>query len=1460
MLFHDRQRRQGRMNDPMQTVDEPERQPDVPIPVESMPQHIGRYRVERVLGQGGFGLVYLAHDDQLQRPVAAKVPHRRLVSRPEEAEAYLTEARTVAKLDHPHIVPVYDVGGDEEHPFFIVGKYIEGITLAKRMKDSRPSVAEAVELTATVAETLHYSHKQGIIHRDIKPSNILLDRAGKPFVADFGLALREQDVGAGPRYAGTPAYMSPEQARGEGHRVDGRSDLFSLGIVLYEILTGRRPFCGQTRDEILEQIATLEVRPLRQWDDSIPKELERICLKALSKRAADRYLTAKDMADDLRSFLEESTDEGKSVRRSSVAPAGTVAPGQITTTDTSPLPTPASDSEKLKIVPKGLRSFDAGDADFFLELLPGPRDRGGLPDSIRFWKTRIETTDADNTFSVGLIYGPSGCGKSSLVKAGLLPRLSDGVIALYVAATAAETEGRLLSGLRKRCPALPGNLGLKETLASLRRGQGLPVGKKVLIVLDQFEQWLHARKEEENTELVQALRQCDGGRVQCVVLVRDDFWLAVSRFLKALEVELLEGHNLALVDLFDPLHARKVLAAFGRAYGRLPDNRCQSSKDQNAFLDQAVAGLAQDGKIISVRLALFVEMMKKKLWIPATLKEVGGMEGVGVTFLEETFTASTAPPQHRLHQKAAQAVLKALLPEAGTDIKGHMRSQEELSEASGYASRPREFGDLLRILDSEIRLITPTDPEGKDDADEHTAQAGAKYYQLTHDYLVHSLRAWLTRKQKETRRGRAELLLADRAAVWNTRPENRQLPSLLQWLQIRWLTARKNWTPPERRMMRRAGRVHTSRGIVALLLFGFVSFGGWWTFGALETRARVGNLLTAKTADVPEIIRGLKPYQRWAVPLLRERAAQAGLDEGKRQRVALALLPVDAGQTAYLCEALLAAGGPEEVRAIRAVLHEHAPDAFVRFWLVLTNDKAERSRRLRAASALALSHADDRRWDQVADDLMRCLAGENILLRGWGELLEPVRAQLVPHATRRLAEADAGGFAAYLAMLRAYPEDAAAALSAQLDRSLPATAEQEHKEALARQQAQAAVALLQLGRSARVWPLFHQPGDPTLRTYLIHRCAALGVDLTILENHLLRGEEKDNSIRQGLLLALGEYSADQRAELVSVRGFDQFRKVYWEDSDPGIHSAAEWLLRRWLPGYTLRNQELTKASRKRQPGEITKPRWVVNGLGQTFAVIPAPGKFKVGSPPDEKGRESYEVRREVRIDYAFAMATKLVTVAEFKKCLPKSGPDERLSSGEDTPINAVSWYRAARYCNWLSEQEKIPRDQWCYEPNAKGEYAEGMKVKPNYRSLSGYRLPTEVEWEYACRAGTLTAWAHGSDAKMLGHYAWYLLNSNSMMHPVGSLKPNALGLFDMQGNAWQWCQNVDREELRAGAVPSIIPEINKDIEDVKDTNIRVKRGGSCYLDAVYVRPASRNGGDPPGMDSGTGFRVARTYH
>ena len=266
-------------------------------------ERIGRYRLERRLGKGGFGVVYLGFDEQLLRPVAVKVPHRELITEADDVELYLYEARLVASLDHPHIVPVYDVGSTPDLPIYIVSKFIDGGDLSTSLAEFRRTCIQAAELIATVAEAVHYAHKQGLFHRDLKPGNILIDRAGRPFVVDFGLALKEGDVGTGARFVGTPAYMSPEQARGEGHRVDGRSDIFSLGVVMYEMLLERRPFRAQVRSELLEQIGSLEAQPPRQIDDSVPKELERICLKALAKRASDRYTTATDMAEDLRAWI-----------------------------------------------------------------------------------------------------------------------------------------------------------------------------------------------------------------------------------------------------------------------------------------------------------------------------------------------------------------------------------------------------------------------------------------------------------------------------------------------------------------------------------------------------------------------------------------------------------------------------------------------------------------------------------------------------------------------------------------------------------------------------------------------------------------------------------------------------------------------------------------------------------------------------------------------------------------------------------------------------------------------------------------------------------------------------------------------------------------------------------------------------------------------------------------------------
>jgi serine/threonine protein kinase/formylglycine-generating enzyme required for sulfatase activity len=1476
--------------------------PDAPVPAK-LPVRISRYRVEKLLGRGGFGVVYLAHDEQLQRAVAIKVPHVSQVGSREHADPYLAEAQTVANLEHPHIVPVYDVGSTPEFPFFVVSKYVPGTDLATKLKESRVSCLQAAELVAAVAEALHYAHKKGLVHRDVKPGNILIDAEGKPYLVDFGLALREENVGKGPTYAGTPNYMSPEQARGEGHRVDGRSDIFSLGIVFYELLVGRRPFLADSQLELLQQITVQEPRPPRQWDDAIPRELERICIKALSKRPSERYSTAQDLTGDLRLYLAQISHLALTPPPEAPLSGSKGAEETVAFASTSSARSTAG-TAAVKIVPKGLRSFDAHDADFFLELLPGPRDRDGLPDSLRFWKTRIEETDPDETFGVGLIYGPSGCGKSSLVKAGLLPRLAGRVIPVYVEATPEETETRLLHGLRKRCPGLSTERDLKATLSALRRGEDGISGTKVLVVLDQFEQWLHARRDEENTELVQALRQCDGGRVQAIVMVRDDFWMAATRLMRELEIRLAEGHNSAAADLFTPRHAEKVLAAFGRAFGALPESSREITKDQKLFLEQAVQGLAQEGKVVCVRLALFAEMMKGRPWTTAALKEVGGTEGIGVTFLEETFSTATAPPQHRYHQKAARAVLTSLLPESGSDIKGNMRSHASLLEASGYSTHRRDFDELIRILDSEMRLITPTYPEGGDsDAISGTAcEPRSKYYQLTHDYLVVSLREWLTRKQKETRRGRAELRLADRAALWNAKPENRLLPSAWDFFNIRLFSDKSHWSPPQRTMMRRAGRVHWTRcGLVASCLL-LLTLAGVVVSRRIEENRRgdyaaslVRQLLAADITQVPTIVQKLHDNRGPADRLLRQEEAAAPPGSNQKMHLALALLPVDPGQAHYLGDQLPSAS-PAQFRVLRDALLPYRETLGESLWKLALDAKRTVQPRFQAACALATYSPEDARWKSLSAFVAgRLVKLDASALVDWRETLRPAKQPLIEplarlyrdrrqpeqsriYATETLAEfaadrpdvlfdlladAEPFQFQALFDRLAAHKDRAVALAEDQLGQEPPLAAGEDEQERLAKRQANAAITLFRMGQAGRVWRLLKFQPDPRARSYLVHWLSPLGADPLAIIGRL--GAEPDVTIRRALVLALGEFSEaqfslDQRGPFV-----ERLATLYEHEPDAGLHGAVEWLLRKW--GRADRVQavidKLQSNERQMQARRSRDLRqWYVSTQKHTFVVVDA-GEFRMGSLPSEPQRATTEAAHTRRIGRRIAVAAHEVTKAQWAAFERGAHADYILRTAtmglfvrtDDSPQTGVSWYAAAHYCNWLSEQEGIPKDEWCFEPNPGGAYAAGMRPRENYLTLAGYRLPTEAEWEYACRSGTTTSRYYGLSEALLPNYAWYQANGQNRTWPVASLKPNDLGLFDMLGNAWEWCFDVYVDHPQRTAVVSADAVV---LQTVEDRTARVLRGGAFDVHPQFVRSACRVDTAPANRDAVIGLRPVRT--
>ena len=272
---------------------------------------IGRYQIERLLGQGGFGSVYRAWDDQLARHVAIKVPHPQRFSDPADVEEYLNEARVLGGMDHAAIVPVFDAGRTADGRCFLVSKLIDGTDLATRIQSSRVPPDSAARIVQRIALALEYAHQCGIVHRDIKPANILLDAGGTPFLTDFGLARKRTHAAHRSSRAGTPAYMSPEQARGDADRIDGRSDVFSLGIVLYELLTGCKPFAGPGYDELLHEVLWSEPPPPSDLDLTLDHELDRISLKALRKHPGDRYATAQELADDLDCFLQRHPREDR---------------------------------------------------------------------------------------------------------------------------------------------------------------------------------------------------------------------------------------------------------------------------------------------------------------------------------------------------------------------------------------------------------------------------------------------------------------------------------------------------------------------------------------------------------------------------------------------------------------------------------------------------------------------------------------------------------------------------------------------------------------------------------------------------------------------------------------------------------------------------------------------------------------------------------------------------------------------------------------------------------------------------------------------------------------------------------------------------------------------------------------------------------------------------------------------
>ena len=358
----------------------------------------------------------------------------------------------------------------------------------------------------------------------------------------------------------------------------------------------------------------------------------------------------------------------------------------------------------------------------------------------------------------------------------------------------------------------------------------------------------------------------------------------------------------------------------------------------------------------------------------------------------------------------------------------------------------------------------------------------------------------------------------------------------------------------------------------------------------------------------------------------------------------------------------------------------------------------------------------------------------------------------------------------------------------------------------------------------------------------------------------------ETSQRRALILALGSsgtegLSPGEREPLAA-----RLLAVYRDDPDAGVHGAAAWTLRQWGLKAKLGPIDAELAKRKDLGGR----RWYVNGQGQTFSVIDGPVEFRMGSPADEAERTDAGddlPPRRMTIPRRFAIAVTEVTIPQFQAFLKtNSSPRFRLSPSDlsqfspdpDGPWIGLDWYMAAHYCNWLSAQEGLPKDQWCYVPAEEGGYAEGMTVPADVLLRTGYRLPTEAEWEYACRSGAMTSRYYGASTKLVGLYARFAANSREHAWSCGELLPNDLGLFDMLGNEYEWMH--DRlGAARPGRHASYIDSINT-IDSVIEKDRRVLRGSGFTDGLSGVRAAAYGSLEPSMKSSSGGFRPFRTYH
>ncbi len=425
----------------------------------------------------------------------------------------------------------------------------------------------------------------------------------------------------------------------------------------------------------------------------------------------------------------------------------------------------------------------------------------------------------------------------------------------------------------------------------------------------------------------------------------------------------------------------------------------------------------------------------------------------------------------------------------------------------------------------------------------------------------------------------------------------------------------------------------------------------------------------------------------------------------------------------------------------------------------------------------------------------------------------------------------------------------------------------EDRVSLAKRQANATLALAELGREDSVWKALAQTSDVNLRSWVVKRLGELGMDPSRLHRRLQSVlHDRDGAAEcRALILALGDdtsISKESRAPYVGG-----LQEAFQHHIDPGVHSSAEWVLRRWdehawlkTARNNLLQQDMPDFDAKQDNASQSAPRWYVSSQGPTLAILGPAAPFLMGSPGSEVGRNSNERLHDRVIDHCFAISTAPITLGQFRRFRPShagGNTETDIPPDLDSPVVNVNWFAAAEYCNWLSQKDGLPESEWAYLTKQNDHDEQEFERAPDHLTRQGYRLPSEAEWEFACRADAATRYCFGDATELLADYGLCAFRSLRPT-PIASLKPNDFGLFDVHGNVWEWCDEMrlDYPPATAALPVTLSADISRQIPN---NGSRVVRGGAFDSFEKQLRSACRKGWTPSTALENLGFRVARTY-